>query len=87
MPGARKANLPGNCLLLGSGRKNCLPLLGCAIPISNKWLAYHRYFKPDKLAETILTVLRGVNIHHENLDHTLNYLYLRKACPAGAARN
>ena len=46
-----------------------------------------RYFKPDKLAETILTVPRGVNIRYENLDHPLNYLYLRKACPVGAARN
>ena len=45
------------------------------------------YFKPDKLAEDLLTVPRGVNIHYENLDHTLNYLYLRRACLVGAARN
>ena len=56
-------------------------------PFSKEQLAYHRYFKPDKLAETILTVPRGVNIRYENLDHPLNYLYLRKACPVGAARN
>jgi hypothetical protein len=39
------------------------------------------------MAENILTVPRGVNIHYENLDYTLNYLYLRKACTVGTARN
>jgi hypothetical protein len=87
MPGARKANLPVNCLLLGKQAEKLCPSSGMRIPNFEKRLAYYRHFEPDKWAETILTVARGVNIHYENLDHPLNYLHLRKAGNVGAARN
>ena len=61
-------------------------LFGLPRPQSDFVRDFH-YFMPDKLAEAILTVPCGVNTHYENLDYTLNYLHLRKACPVGTARN
>jgi hypothetical protein len=39
----------------------------------------------ERILETLRQVTPGVKTHYEILDHTLDYLHVHTACPAGTA--